>query len=124
MEICSVSAFAPNPRLNVYSATKAYLMSFSTGLRQELKPRGINVCAVHPGWMDTEMNADTGNTNHTNDAGISIFLPKLEVKKVASKSLAAARKGKASYTQGAFYKGYRLLAKVLPHNLVVKFSAM
>ncbi|WP_446897071.1 SDR family NAD(P)-dependent oxidoreductase [Clostridium sp. LBM24168] len=121
METCSTSAFAPNPHLNVYSATKAYLMNFCTGLRQELKPRGINVCAVHPGWMDTEMNAGARNTNHT---GVSNFLPKVNVRKLASKSLAAARKGKASYTQGTFYKFYHLLAKVLPHTLVVKFSSM
>ncbi|HBM75861.1 MAG TPA: dehydrogenase [Clostridiaceae bacterium] len=121
METCSVSAFAPNPHLNVYSATKAYLMSFCTGLRQELKPRGINVCAVHPGWMNTEMNAGGKNTNHTS---VSKFLPEVDVKKLASKSLAAARKGKASYTQGAFYKFYHLLAKILPHTLIVKFSAM
>jgi hypothetical protein len=71
--------------------------------------------------MDTEMNAVTRNTNHT---GVSNFLPKVNIKKLASKSLAAARRGKASYTQGAFYKFYHLLAKVLPHTLVVKFSSM
>lgn len=121
LETCSTSAFAPNPHLNVYSATKAYLMNFCTGLRQELKPRGINVCAVNPGWMDTEMNTGARNTNYN---GASNFLPEVDVKKLASKSLAAARKGKASYTQGAFYKFYHLLAKVLPHTIVVKFSAM
>lgn len=121
LETCSTSAFAPNPHLNVYSATKAYLMNFCTGLRQELKPRGINVCAVHPGWMNTEMNVGARNTSHT---GVSNFLPEVNVKKLASKSLAAAKKGKASYTQGVFYKFYHLLAKVLPHTLIVKFSAM
>ncbi|MEA4926098.1 MAG: SDR family NAD(P)-dependent oxidoreductase [Syntrophomonadaceae bacterium] len=115
METCSTSSFAPNPHLNVYSATKAYLMNFSTGLRQELKPRGINVCATHPGWMETEMNAGVSSTKH---------LPKVDVREFASKSLAAARKGRASYTQGAFYKFYRLLVKILPHTLVVKFSAI
>ncbi|MDI6618853.1 MAG: SDR family NAD(P)-dependent oxidoreductase [Clostridiales bacterium] len=121
METCSVSAFAPNPHLNVYSATKAYLKSFCIGLRQELKSRGINVCAVHLGWMNTEMNAGARNTRHTD---VSNFLPEVNVKKLASRSLAAARKGRASYTQGAFYKFYHLLAKNLPHTLVVKFSAM
>ena len=121
METCSVSAFAPNPHLNVYSATKAYLKSFCIGLRQELKSRGINVCAVHLGWMNTEMNAGARNTRHTD---VSNFLPEVNVKKLASRSLAAARKGRASYTQGAFYKFYHLLAKILPHTMVVKFSAM
>ena len=120
LETCSVSSFALNPRLNVYSATKAYLKSFCTGLRQELKPRGINVCAVHPDWMNTDMNAGARDASH----GVSTFLPQADVKGLASRSLAAARKGKASYTQGAFYKLYHLLAKILPHTLIVRFSAM
>ena len=121
LEVCSTSAFAPNPHLNVYSATKAYLMNFSTCLRQELKPRGINVCAAHPGWMETEMNAGTSKTNRT---GISRYLPLVDVRTFAIRSLEAAIKGKASYTQGVFYKVYCLLAKVLPHTLVVKFSSL
>ncbi|CAB1245596.1 protein of unknown function [Ruminococcaceae bacterium BL-6] len=67
------------------------MKSFCIGLRQELKPRGINVCAVHPGWMNTDMNAGAKNTKHT---GASNFLPEVNVKKLASKSLAAARKGR------------------------------
>ena len=106
--------------MNVYSATKAYLLNFSVCLREELKPRGINVCAVCPGWMDTEMNA--GSKNNT---GSGFFtLPKLDVKELASKSLKAAKSGKAVFTLGAFYKFYRLLAKLLPHNLIMKFSKM
>ena len=120
LETCSVSAFAPNPHMNVYSATKAYLLNFSVCLREELKPRGINVCAVCPGWMDTEMNA--GIKNKT---GSGFFtLPKLDVKELASESLKAAKKGKAVFTLGVFYKFYRLLAKVFPHNLIMKFSKM
>ena len=121
LETCSVSAFAPNPHQNVYSATKAYLLSFCTGLRQELKPRGINVCASCPGWMDTEMNGDVKGANRPGSSGL---LPKLDVKEFATKSLEAAKAGKASYTQGFSYNAYRVLAKFLPHTLVVKFSGM
>jgi hypothetical protein len=70
--------------------------------------------------MNTDMNAGARDASH----GVSTFLPQVDVKELASRSLAAARHGKASYTQGAFYKLYHLLAKILPHTLIVRFSAM
>lgn len=120
VEVCSVSSFAPNPHLDIYSASKAYLASFSLGLRQELKGRGINVCAVHPGRMDTEMNQGPRQNERT--GGAFELVPSLDVGKMAFHSLKVAEKGRASYTMGAFYKFYRVLAKIFPHLLVVKFS--
>ena len=54
VNVCSIASFCPNTRMTVYSSTKAYVMSFSRGLREELKPHGINVLAVCPGPMKTE----------------------------------------------------------------------
>lgn len=55
LEICSIAGFQPITRLNVYSATKAFLYHYSRGLRAELMPRGIVVTAVCPYWVkDTE----------------------------------------------------------------------
>jgi NAD(P)-dependent dehydrogenase (short-subunit alcohol dehydrogenase family) len=54
---CSIASFVPNARMSVYSATKAYVMSFSRSLRYELKSRKINVTAVCPGPMSTEFLA-------------------------------------------------------------------
>ena len=39
---CSIASFSPNARMSVYSATKAYVLSFSRSLRTELKKRKIN----------------------------------------------------------------------------------
>lgn len=54
LEICSSAAFQPLPGLNVYAATKAFLLSYSRALRWEVAPRGIRVTAVCPGWIKTE----------------------------------------------------------------------
>ena len=42
INLCSIASFAPNTRMAVYSSTKAYVMSLSRALREELKPRKIN----------------------------------------------------------------------------------
>ena len=117
---CSIASFAPNTRMTVYSATKAFVMSFSRSLREELKERRINVLAVCPGPMDTEFLSVAGiskGKSHTFDT-----LPRVNPKIVAEKSVIASGKKKAVYTNKLFYKFYRLLAKILPHSLVMKLA--
>jgi len=44
-----------NPSTAIYSATKAALNKLSQCLASELKPQGICVVAMHPGWVRTDM---------------------------------------------------------------------
>ena len=115
---CSIAAFAPNTRMAVYCSTKAYVLSLSKALRSELRPRGINVLAVCPGPMDTEFLPLAGiapGSSHTIDT-----LPRVNPTVMAEKSLAASARKKGVYTNLLFYKFYRVLAKLLPHSLVMK----
>ena len=118
---CSIASFAPNPRMAVYCSTKAYVMSLSRCMREELKHRKINVLACCPGPMDTEFLAlanITKGASRTFDT-----LPRVNPTEMARKSLISSKKGKAVYTNRLFFKFYRLLAKLLPHSLVMKMSA-
>lgn len=117
---CSIASFAPNMRMSVYSATKAYVMSFSRALRGELKSRRINCLAVCPGPMDTEFLGIAGiskGMSRTFDT-----LPRVNPTVVAEKSLKASAKHKAVYTNRFFYKFYRLVAKLLPHSIVMEMA--
>ena len=120
INVCSIASFAPNTRMAVYSSTKAFVMSLSRAMRVELKPRKINVIAVCPGPMDTEFlkiaNIEKGSSQ-TFDT-----LPRVNAADMAKGSLKASKKGKAVYTNRLFYKFYRILAKVLPHSLVMKMT--
>ena len=51
-------------------------------------------------------------------------LPVIDPESAAIKSLKAAKRGKAVYTTGAFYKFYRLLTKIIPHRVLVKFAGL
>ena len=119
INLSSIASFCPNPRMTVYSATKAFVSFFSRGLGVELKPRGITVTAVCPGPMATDFldTADITGRSKTFD-----LLPYCAPAKVAGGSLAAARKGRAVYTPKGFYKFYRGLAKVLPQKLMIQFT--
>lgn len=57
LNVASVASFCPGPTMSVYFASKAYVLSFSEALAQELKGTGISVTALCPG--PTESNFHT-----------------------------------------------------------------
>ena len=119
LNVSSIASFCPNGRLNTYSATKAYVSSFTRGLSLELKGTGITATALCPGPMATEFVEVGGITGHSKSFE---RLPYCRPEKVAAGGLRAAARGKAVYTPTAFYRFYRLLAKVLPQRLVVHMA--
>src|ERR1044072_1496336 len=60
LNVASISGFIPGPGMSVYNASKAYVISFSVGLRRELEPKGIRVTALCPGPVPTEFQARAG----------------------------------------------------------------
>ncbi|MGN1081007.1 MAG: SDR family NAD(P)-dependent oxidoreductase [Acutalibacteraceae bacterium] len=120
LNTCSIASFAPNPRMTAYCSSKAYVLSFTKSLRYELKRKKINVCAACPGPMDTEFLPAAGigkGASHTFDT-----LPRVNPEKMAKRSLKAAANGKCVYTGKLFYKFYRVISKLVPHNWLMPVS--
>ena len=119
LNVSSIASFCPNPRMTVYSAGKAYVTAYTVGAAEELKAKGITVTAVCPGPMDTEfirLGGIEGNSR------MFEMLPYCDQVRVAGGALRATRAGRTIYTPKLFYKFYRVLAKVTPVKLMVKFT--
>ena len=119
LNVSSIASFCPNPRMTVYSASKAYVSSFTVGLAEELKPKGITATAVCPGPMKTEFLDASGITGNSKTFAT---LPYCDQVRVAGGALRAAKAGRTIYTSKLFYKFYRVLAKVTPVKLMVKLA--
>ena len=119
LNVSSIASFCPNPRMTVYSSTKAFVSSFTVGISEELKPKGITATAVCPGPMETEFIHVGGIKGNSK---MFEMLPYCDQVKVAGGALRAARAGRTIYTPKLFYKFYRVLAKVTPVKLMVKFA--
>ena len=60
LNVASIAAFMPGPGMAVYYASKAYVLSFSEALYQELKPKGVRVTVLCPGPVPTEFQVRAG----------------------------------------------------------------
>ena len=120
LNVCSIASFVPTPRMTVYCSTKAYVLSYTKALREELKPQGINVSCVCPPPMSTEFM----KVASIEKGGSPAFdtLPRANPAKVAETSLRRALKGKCVTTPMALYKLYRFLSRIVPHNIFMKFT--
>ena len=49
LNVASTAAFQPGPKMAVYFATKAFVLSLTEALHEELKPHGIKVSCLCPG---------------------------------------------------------------------------
>jgi uncharacterized protein len=60
LNIASAAAFQPTPYMAVYGATKAFVLSFTEGLAEELRGSGVTVSAFCPGPVETEFGEIAG----------------------------------------------------------------
>ncbi len=60
LNVASTAAFQPGPGMAVYFATKAFVLSFSEALNEELRGKGVNVTALCPGPTATEFSQVAG----------------------------------------------------------------
>jgi short-subunit dehydrogenase len=60
LNVASIAGFLPGPGMAVYYASKAYVLSFSEGLRRELAPLGVRVTTLCPGPVPSEFQSRAG----------------------------------------------------------------
>jgi len=60
LNVASTAAFQPGPKMAVYFATKAFVLSLTEALHEELKPHGIKVSCLCPGPTRTEFGDVAG----------------------------------------------------------------
>ncbi len=117
INIASVAALQPIPYINVYGATKSFVLSYSRALNRELKDRKISVTAVCPFWTKTEFfdRAVDGEKEPVVKKYIAMYKPEQIVKRAFRDAI--KRKDVSFY--GFKARGQALLVKLLPHSLVM-----
>lgn len=118
VNIASTAGFQPTPYIAVYGGTKAFVLSWSEALSEELRARNVTVTAVCPGPVDTEIfSVGAPGVARKKVAG------ELSAEQVAKEILATARNGRTVRTLGLFNATRAVLAQVAPRGLVRRISA-
>ena len=116
-QLGSLSSFQPVPYINVYGASKAFVLSFSRALNVELKKqkRGIKVMAVCPGWVRTDFFERA-----VVDDTITYYNKYFTPQEVVERALRDMKKGKDVSVCGASVRAQVTLTKLLPHGIVME----
>ena len=118
LQLDSLSAFQPVPYITTYGATKAFVLSYSRAMNAELKPKGIRMMAMNPGWVKTEF---FNHAFQTNGGEVQYFDRLYEAKDVVATGLKDLYRSKKDYSvHGLPVRMQVRLVKLLPHSLVMK----
>ena len=118
LQLDSLSAFQPVPYITTYGATKAFVLSYTRAMNQELKPQGIRMMAMNPGWVKTEF---FNHAFQTNNSEVQYFDRLYEAKDVVATGLHDLYKTRKDVSiHGLPVRNQVRLVKLLPHSLVMK----
>ena len=114
INIGSIAGFLPGPGMAVYYASKAYVLSFTEALRQELAPHGVRVTVVCPGPVPTEFQTRAGFRPGFDSAVLNVS--PAEVARQAYRGLMA---NKRAVLPGLGIKAVPLMLRLFPRGFIL-----
>lgn len=112
LNMSSLAAFQPGPLMAIYYASKAYILSFSEAIANELKGTGVTVTVLCPGQTKTSFQEVVSQKTSENKISFNIASPK----DVAAYGYKAMNKGKVVVVPGTINKILSKIPRVMPRN--------
>lgn len=116
LNVGSIAGYLPIPSFSNYSASKAFVISHSLSLREELAAHGVQVCLLTPGPVLTEFGDCAGDGGDLNTKRAGTLTP-LEVAEAGLQGLFSNR---AEVIPGTVIKLLYWALKVAPRGLTIK----
>lgn len=113
LNIASIAAFQPLPGMAVYSATKAFVQTFSEAVHESLHGTGVSCTVLCPGPVPTEW-AEIADAEHVN-VGIAQVSPR----DVAEAAIAGMREGKRTVVPGIVPKVATIGGRFAPRSVLL-----
>lgn len=116
LNVSSAAAFQPGPLMAVYFATKAYILSFSEALANELENTGVTVTVLCPGTTQSAFHERTGMA----DSQLLKSKRMMNAATVANIGYRGLMEGKTIVIPGIINKIMAKSVRFIPRNLVTK----
>jgi uncharacterized protein len=114
LNVGSISGFMPGPGMAVYYASKAYVLSFTEALHQELGRRGVRVTALCPGPVLSEFQARAGF-----EPGLDSAILNVSAAAVARAGYRGLMAGKRAVLPGFGIRMVPFLLRLFPRGFVL-----
>ena len=118
LNVASTAAFAPGPLMAIYYASKAFVVSFSYALAEEVNGTGVTVTTVCPGPTRTRFHDRAGTTRSERVYGRWM----MDAREVAESSYRALMEGRRMVTPGFTNKLTVQLARCAPMRLAARVT--
>lgn len=118
MNVASTAGFQPGPLMAVYYATKAYVISFSEALANELKGTGVTITCFCPGATDTGFQYRAENS----ESRLFKKMYPMNVKTVARDGYRGLQKNKTLVISGIKNRILMQIVRITPRKLVTAIS--
>lgn len=115
LNVASVASFQPVPSLAVYAGTKAFVLSLTESLAEELKSDGVTVTALCPGITETNMFGTIKSSNERTERIPSFLVG--DVQEVAQEGYDACIKGDVVRVPGLAYAMTTSIGRASPRWL-------
>src|SRR5215471_12327599 len=112
INLASVVGFQPFPHFAVYAATKAFVLSFTEALAEELRGTGVRLLALCPGAVKTEIDVFAHNE------GLLGKLPSLTAEQVVKAGLRALDHGHVVKVVGGLNPFLPFVNRIMPRQAV------
>lgn len=119
LNVASVAGFTPGPNMAVYHATKAYVLSLSEAVAEELRGSSVTVTALCPGATATNFFDDAD----MHGVRLLKMSKPMNAKEVAEAGWLQARIGKRIVVPGAMNKVFAFLPRISPRGLTTRIAA-
>jgi len=113
LNMSSLAGFQPGPLMTIYYASKAYILSFSEAIANELKGTGVTVTVLCPGQTKTSFQEVVSEKASENKISFNMGCPK----EVAAYGYQQMNKGKVVVVPGTINKVLSQLPRVFPRNM-------
>jgi short-subunit dehydrogenase len=117
LNVASTAAFQPGPKMAVYFATKAFVLSLTEALHEELKPHGVKVSCLCPGPTRTEFGEVAGFGGNGMFDRVAMDAPE-----VVKAGLDGLENNKAVVIPGIINKAGALSGRFAPRSVVRKIA--
>ena len=112
INVASQMAFQPMPYFAAYAASKAFVLSFSEALAEELRGTGVRVTTIAPGFVSTEFAQVAGS--HEPERRF----PHLQPRRVVESALRAHDRGRTVKVVGALYSFLTFAGRFAPRAVL------